>query len=167
MDKRGTGFPGYKLSSSSTASSGSTASTARTSNTGSSATGAPTLSKEAKARQEEMREVRLQQQEIANERHVEAEKQRKEKKDEERARKNKVAQAASAKNTAGDNRLGGEARGGFNPMMPSTGNTGGYRYVCTGSLCVWIELFVFFLTLYSLHCFVVPDSAQRRSTRRG
>ena len=127
VDKRGTGFPGYTLSSSSTASSGSTASTARTSNTGSSTTGAPTLSKEAKARQEEMREVRLHQQEIANERHVEAEKQRKQKKDEERARKNKVAQAASAKNTSGDNRLGGEARGGFNPMMPSTGNTGGYR----------------------------------------
>jgi hypothetical protein len=129
VDKRGTGFPGYTLSSSSTSSSGSTA-TPRGASTGSTTSGgsAPVLSKEAKARQEEMREVRLQQQEIANERHIEAEKERKQKKDEERARKNEVAQAARSKNTAGDNRLGGsEARSGFNPMMPSTGMTGGYR----------------------------------------
>jgi hypothetical protein len=129
VDKRGTGFSGYTLSSASTSSTSATRSTTG----GNTTTGgsAPALSKEAKARQEEMREVRLHQQEMANERHIEAEKQRKQKKDEERARKNQVAQAASAKTTAGDNRLGGEsvARGGFNPMMPSSGNTGGYRYV--------------------------------------
>jgi hypothetical protein len=127
VDNRRTSYPGYTLSSSS-ASSGSTAAPRNASTGGT--TSAPVLSKEAKARQEEMREVRLQQQEIANERHVEAEKLRKQKKEEERARKNKVAQAASAKTTAGDNRLGGvesSARGGFNPMMPSSGMTGGYK----------------------------------------
>lgn len=129
VDKRGTGSPGYTLSS---ASSGSTRSTARGTSTGTTTTGSapPAQSKEAKDRQEEMREIRLRQQEIANQRHLEAEKLRKQKKEEERARKNKVAQATI--NTSGDNRLGGDAaaaRDGFNPMQPWTGSTGGYRYV--------------------------------------
>jgi hypothetical protein len=81
-----------------------------------------------------MKEVRLQQQEIANQRALEGEKQRKQKQEEEKTRKNEVAMA-KAKNSTRDNRLGGDARGGFNPMQPWTGSTGGYQYVPC-SLCV-------------------------------
>jgi hypothetical protein len=81
-----------------------------------------------------MKEVRLQQQEIANQRALEGEKQRKQKQEEEKTRKNEVAKA-KAKNSTSDNRLGGDARGGFNPMQPWTGSTGGYQYVPC-SLCV-------------------------------
>jgi hypothetical protein len=102
---------------------------------------------------------------------MESEKGRKLKQQEERSRKNKVAQA-TAKNTTGDNRLGGDnAGGGFNPMQPWTGSTGGYRYVYRiACVCVCVYGYSSLLSfshalLYSL--FPSPDRAQRRSARRG
>jgi hypothetical protein len=132
VDKRGTGSSsrGYTLSS---ASSGTAANATATTATRNSSTGGPaastSTSNSSRERREEMLAVRLRQQEIANERHVQAEKLRNLKKEEERTRKNMVAQAAAKNTSANEDRLGGgdSGSGGYNPMMPSSGVSRGYR----------------------------------------
>jgi len=76
-------------------------------------------------REEAMRKARERQQELLNDRSKIAAEEMKKKKLQEKERKNNAAPKVKEETGSG-HRLGGS---GYNPLQPSTGMSGGYRYV--------------------------------------
>lgn len=79
-------------------------------------------------REEAIRKARERQQQLLNERSKIGEEEMKKKQAQEKERRNQIAKDKAKKEQGSGRRLGGTSSGGYNPLQPSTGMSGGYRY---------------------------------------